>query len=160
MLGGSINPKCKYGDKYIVVFFFFQAEDGIRDYKVTGVQTCALPISFPAHRRSARPARRGHGGSAEVAASRGGSVDAQPVPCYRGGGRSHRSGHALGHSASVQTRGRVAQTLAARHELLHQRQSLRGGTARSGATRLRRACPRGYAHTTWTFEVRALRQAF
>src|SRR2546426_12561058 len=26
-------------------FFFFQAEDGIRDYKVTGVQTCALPIS-------------------------------------------------------------------------------------------------------------------
>src|SRR5256885_17003821 len=28
-----------------VLFFFFQAEDGIRDYKVTGVQTCALPIS-------------------------------------------------------------------------------------------------------------------
>src|SRR5205807_3307978 len=28
-----------------IVFFFFQAEDGIRDYKVTGVQTCALPIS-------------------------------------------------------------------------------------------------------------------
>src|SRR5256885_1111134 len=26
------------------VVFFFQAEDGIRDYKVTGVQTCALPI--------------------------------------------------------------------------------------------------------------------
>src|SRR5256885_4988237 len=29
----------------IFLFFFFQAEDGIRDYKVTGVQTCALPIS-------------------------------------------------------------------------------------------------------------------
>src|SRR5256885_16018725 len=29
----------------LYVFFFFQAEDGIRDYKVTGVQTCALPIS-------------------------------------------------------------------------------------------------------------------
>src|SRR2546426_1207492 len=28
----------------VVRFFFFQAEDGIRDYKVTGVQTCALPI--------------------------------------------------------------------------------------------------------------------
>src|SRR5256885_10679832 len=28
----------------IVLLFFFQAEDGIRDYKVTGVQTCALPI--------------------------------------------------------------------------------------------------------------------
>src|SRR5262249_57277200 len=26
------------------VFFFFQAEDGIRDWSVTGVQTCALPI--------------------------------------------------------------------------------------------------------------------
>src|SRR3989454_5199889 len=30
-----------------MLFFFFQAEDGIRDYKVTGVQTCALPISVP-----------------------------------------------------------------------------------------------------------------
>src|SRR5256885_5918385 len=28
----------------IIFIFFFQAEDGIRDYKVTGVQTCALPI--------------------------------------------------------------------------------------------------------------------
>src|SRR5258708_26787567 len=28
------------------VFFFFQAEDGIRDDLVTGVQTCALPISY------------------------------------------------------------------------------------------------------------------
>src|SRR5207249_8615715 len=27
-------------------YFFFQAEDGIRDRNVTGVQTCALPISF------------------------------------------------------------------------------------------------------------------
>src|SRR5256885_6746388 len=31
-----------------VCFFFFQAEDGIRDYKVTGVQTCALPIGAQA----------------------------------------------------------------------------------------------------------------
>src|SRR5437764_4349054 len=28
-----------------IFFFFFQAEDGIRDTSVTGVQTCALPIS-------------------------------------------------------------------------------------------------------------------
>src|SRR3989454_4495804 len=41
---------------------FFQAEDGIRDYKVTGVQTCALPISSThipwgaeAHRRAPWP---------------------------------------------------------------------------------------------------------
>src|SRR3712207_7974336 len=30
---------------WLVFFFFFQAEDGIRDIGVTGVQTCALPIS-------------------------------------------------------------------------------------------------------------------
>src|SRR2546422_11423195 len=29
----------------LIVFFFFQAEDGIRDVAVTGVQTCALPIT-------------------------------------------------------------------------------------------------------------------
>src|SRR2546430_9993073 len=32
----------------VVFFFFFQAEDGIRDLTVTGVQTCALPISVSA----------------------------------------------------------------------------------------------------------------
>src|SRR3712207_7176255 len=31
---------------YLIVIFFFQAEDGIRDIGVTGVQTCALPISI------------------------------------------------------------------------------------------------------------------
>src|SRR5690606_40173984 len=31
----------------LVFFFFFQAEDGIRDFHVTGVQTCALPILLP-----------------------------------------------------------------------------------------------------------------
>src|SRR2546425_1278893 len=36
------------------VFFFFQAEDGIRDKLVTGVQTCALPIWFVPHRFRAR----------------------------------------------------------------------------------------------------------
>src|SRR3954449_1325024 len=32
-----------------VGFFFFQAEDGIRDESVTGVQTCALPIELQSH---------------------------------------------------------------------------------------------------------------
>src|SRR5215467_15378822 len=32
------------GATFSACTFFFQAEDGIRDYKVTGVQTCALPI--------------------------------------------------------------------------------------------------------------------
>src|SRR5580658_10783695 len=38
----------------LFVFFFFQAEDGIRDYKVTGVQTCALPI-WPVIKYGNRP---------------------------------------------------------------------------------------------------------
>src|SRR5438067_8942351 len=33
-------------DSVMFLFFFFQAEDGIRDRNVTGVQTCALPISI------------------------------------------------------------------------------------------------------------------
>src|SRR5256885_2176815 len=38
-------PRFMYhGTVRALFFFFFQAEDGIRDYKVTGVQTCALPI--------------------------------------------------------------------------------------------------------------------
>src|SRR5256885_4689645 len=44
----SSNMISSYADgasvAYSGLFFFFQAEDGIRDYKVTGVQTCALPI--------------------------------------------------------------------------------------------------------------------
>src|SRR2546425_10593772 len=32
--------------RFVLIFFFFQAEDGIRDKLVTGVQTCALPIFF------------------------------------------------------------------------------------------------------------------
>src|SRR2546426_6864718 len=43
------------------ILFFFQAEDGIRDYKVTGVQTCALPISYGQDHPRARdrPAQAG-----------------------------------------------------------------------------------------------------
>src|SRR5260370_2914972 len=38
------------------LFFFFQAEDGIRDSSVTGVQTCALPISKYRGKSAASPA--------------------------------------------------------------------------------------------------------
>src|SRR5690606_29334217 len=34
----------------VLCFFFFQAEDGIRDFHVTGVQTCALPIAVVSYR--------------------------------------------------------------------------------------------------------------
>src|SRR5437016_7002016 len=36
----------------VCFFFFFQAEDGIRDWSVTGVQTCALPIYAAQRRRN------------------------------------------------------------------------------------------------------------
>src|SRR5438876_11447423 len=45
-----------------ICIFFFQAEDGIRDGRVTGVQTCALPI-FSA--RPTRPIQRASGRSAD-----------------------------------------------------------------------------------------------
>src|SRR2546429_3040414 len=51
-----------------VFFFFFQAEDGIRDVAVTGVQTCALPIS-EAGQRGDRPnagGKRGTGRDADA----------------------------------------------------------------------------------------------
>src|SRR5687768_18406800 len=47
---------------YCFFFFFFQAEDGIRDVAVTGVQTCALPICTPS---------RGTRGIATIITSRG-----------------------------------------------------------------------------------------
>src|SRR5438046_8333540 len=42
-------------DMRVFLFFFFQAEDGIRDWSVTGVQTCALPISPRRARCTDRP---------------------------------------------------------------------------------------------------------
>src|SRR5260221_8048462 len=42
VVGGDSNRRIERQD-----FFFFQAEDGIRDHCVTGVQTCALPICYP-----------------------------------------------------------------------------------------------------------------
>src|SRR5699024_11870883 len=46
---------------FSVFFFFFQAEDGIRDRNVTGVQTCALPICAACHRCRSWPRRPSHG---------------------------------------------------------------------------------------------------
>src|SRR5690349_22374317 len=43
---------------FFFIFFFFQAEDGIRDLYVTGVQTCALPISRCGRRAPRRPLHR------------------------------------------------------------------------------------------------------
>src|SRR5690606_40678829 len=39
-----MHPSCLYCTLFRALPFFFQAEDGIRGFHVTGVQTCALPI--------------------------------------------------------------------------------------------------------------------
>src|SRR5690348_17435835 len=65
---------CLYFFFFFFFFFFFQAEDGIRDGRVTGVQTCALPIlghdhvvdDLPLHQRD----RRGRDGRRERARQR------------------------------------------------------------------------------------------
>src|SRR5690348_17461932 len=53
----------KYSRPTLIFYFFFQAEDGIRDGRVTGVQTCALPI-YRRHGEGRQP--RGRGACAEA----------------------------------------------------------------------------------------------
>src|SRR2546426_783357 len=83
----------------LLSFFFFQAEDGIRDYKVTGVQTCALPISVLLDRRRRRLLlrHRRRGGDDE----RVGGRDLGDDPAHGRGredrGHLERDGHARHH---------------------------------------------------------------
>src|SRR5438132_6686268 len=51
--GGTLRVFLLTHQLFCSFFFFFQAEDGIRDHCVTGVQTCALPIwAFRSARRT------------------------------------------------------------------------------------------------------------
>src|SRR5256886_6703550 len=59
MIGLRLGLVACTHDMVLVVFFFFQAEDGIRDLTVTGVQTCALPICLAADGRPGGGADRG-----------------------------------------------------------------------------------------------------
>src|SRR6266496_1114297 len=106
-------------------FFFFQAEDGIRDLYVTGVQTCALPIWLPAVSSawgspwcSASPsALRGESATA-------GGADAQSTKLFytslsRVSQRTSVSTHSLARGAvrrlgKIQRGGRIALILASR----------------------------------------------
>src|SRR5690625_7743881 len=55
----------------LIFFFFFQAEDGIRAGHVTGVQTCALPISSPSNRLVTEPSSK----TARMARASSGAID-------------------------------------------------------------------------------------
>src|SRR2546425_5673206 len=67
----------------LLVFFFFQAEDGIRDKLVTGVQTCALPI-FPR-----RASGNVDGGPRDVSSAAGAARETGPRPDRRASARRH-----------------------------------------------------------------------
>src|SRR5688572_32587649 len=75
---------------YLVFFFFFQAEDGIRDLTVTGVQTCALPICGRRRKEvvgiDGEPRARGAQGQPEQLGPERGSGESEP--CVAVGGRS------------------------------------------------------------------------
>src|SRR5256884_4918448 len=83
----SCEPICGVAVRMVsvvscVCMFFFQAEDGIRDVAVTGVQTCALPISFRVPGGPARGRDRGDRDCSRIKTS-----DRSP----RGSGRRHAS---------------------------------------------------------------------
>src|SRR2546430_6896618 len=65
------------------LFFFFQAEDGIRDLTVTGVQTCALPI-FEAMRDGLAPTRSHGGGEARSIEAQQPSMRSRVAPWAAG----------------------------------------------------------------------------
>src|SRR5439155_11327165 len=96
-----------YSVTFYIFFFFFQAEDGIRDGHVTGVQTCALPIS------ALRARAHGRGQDAVLQGPRLRDVqlhgDERPGGGLRGdagqpGNSRHRSEE---HTSELQSRGHL-----------------------------------------------------
>src|SRR5229473_6775736 len=95
--------------------FFFQAEDGIRDKLVTGVQTCALPISAPGapaveRRRASDPLARGDRGRPRRRSARGAGsicvaarIPGSPPPPHptRGYPQSARGGRRFRHALAL-----------------------------------------------------------
>src|SRR2546422_5733531 len=70
-----------------ISYFFFQAEDGIRDVAVTGVQTCALPISRDLNQRfdhCSVSAHRGAGRARPLSVQRGGGGGREDRPATSG----------------------------------------------------------------------------
>src|SRR5256885_240899 len=100
------------------IYFFFQAEDGIRDYKVTGVQTCALPIlilipeiPFDMEKVCEKIRHREAEGRhfsivvvAEGAAPRGGSVSLIDPEHERLGGIGDKGAHSIQEMTRKETR--------------------------------------------------------
>src|SRR5437016_9510560 len=88
---------------FIFFFFFFQAEDGIRDWSVTGVQTCALPISARIEGGNTQGERRG---LAERVAH-GRSLPAGGAGAARQSARRRRTGEGAGRQTPRRLAGRA-----------------------------------------------------
>src|SRR5438874_9440175 len=80
--------------RLLISFFFFQAEDGIRDLYVTGVQTCALPIGRMGESRARR--RR----KPALPVGQRGRCHARQL--FVGPGREIKTGHASGGDVSTE----------------------------------------------------------
>src|SRR2546430_4989634 len=101
--------KCQVSSiRFTVCIFFFQAEDGIRDLTVTGVQTCALPIGrgrrghhLSALRLETAPAERAVPGGGTLGRAGGeGSGRAQGGSAREAGGAGPGAGRRRGAGAS------------------------------------------------------------
>src|SRR2546429_7066853 len=80
-IGEWRNVVGSVGDAGGCCFFFFQAEDGIRGVAVTGVQTCALPISAPRpHLAPSAPKRAVPARASAALPSVTGAAGATPAP--------------------------------------------------------------------------------
>src|SRR5216683_3398380 len=115
-------------------FFFFQAEDGIRDLIVTGVQTCALPISgagheadhpgdqerLPAEHVAELPGHRDDNGRRDQVAGRHPRVDAEAVEVSDDAGHGGPDdGLVERHQEQRQHHAQRCDRLLARRELSH-----------------------------------------
>src|SRR3989449_7056250 len=104
------------------VFFFFQAEDGIRDVAVTGVQTCALPICTGAVVEAlAQPGERLHHGARAAGVGHAGDAARPAVahPLLRGAAELVGRGRVLQLADAVDPRGEPGLWIPSRevHEL-------------------------------------------
>src|SRR5690606_30139967 len=86
-------------------YFFFQAEDGIRDFHVTGVQTCALPISLPTKRDSI------HSGWVSISVGCNNTCTFCIVPSLRGKEKDRRPGDILSEIRLLVDDGAIEVTL-------------------------------------------------
>src|SRR3989449_9498938 len=109
------------------LFFFFQAEDGIRDVAVTGVQTCALPI-FRSTPRTPSPTPARKGGDSVVPTEGRGAI---PAPLFFWGTLDEELPH-RDHRRRVSFRGaRAGRAAGSRTAVRRRRPGLRAGHDRA-----------------------------